>query len=363
MENTLLLRHARGNYLPHPYDARGSTAMRLTTLIFPAAVLVLALLAGPAFAASSSRLPVVVSIAPQKYMLERVAGEAVSVSVLLKPGSDPHAYEPGPAQMRDVASAAAWFTIGVPFEAAWQHRISGAIKNLRVIPMEQSIRRLAYGEPVRTIADLHKALIELGKHQHRDQRHDFTLQEGTEAFQRGENGRNGARGNGHAEDDPHVWLSPAAVRAMLPGLVRDLASLMPGKEEAFKANAKLFDDELEALDGELEERFGKVPPLKRVFLSFHPSWGYYAHNYQLIELSIEADGKEPGPRSLKAITDMAKKLGITTVFVEPQFPKASAKAIADTIGASLVEADPLEEDLLSLYRRMADKLLASFNHD
>lgn len=342
--------------------------MRLISLIFLATAFVAVLLAGPAYAASSSRLPVVVSIPPQKYMLERIAGDAVSVSVLLKPGSDPHAYEPGPAQMRAIASAAAWFTIGVPFEDAWQHRISGAAKNLRVISTVTGIRRLPHSEPVRTMADLHKSLIDLGRYQHREQRHDFTLREGTEAFQRGETGsgpnsRNHGNSHAHDEDDPHVWLSPAAVRAMLPALVRELGSLMPDNIERFTANAAAFDAELAALDDELEERFSGVPPLKRVFLTFHPSWGYFAHNYQLIELSIEADGKEPGPRSLKAVTDMAKKLGITTVFVEPQFFKASARAVADAIGAYIVEADPLEEDLLALYRRMADKLLTSFNHD
>ena len=346
--------------------------------LFSAGLLFFAFFTAPAFAAPQ-QTPLVVSIAPQKYIMERLGGNAVSVAVLLKPGSDPHSYEPGPSQMRDVSKAAAWFTIGVPFEDAWLARIQGSAPKLRVISSIRGIRRLSFAEPVRTMADLHNELIELGKYQHREQRHDFQLRDGTEMFTPGpeqqgsqpmhshshESHAHSHDGHSHAHqgDDPHVWLSPAAVRAMLPTLAAELGALMPDKTEFFNANAKAFDAELEALDHTLEARFSAIPPLKRVFLTFHPSWRYFAHNYQLIELAIEIDGKEPGPRSLKAVTDLAKKLGITTVFVEPQFPRASAKAVADAIGAVVVEADPLEEDLMNLYRTMADKLLHSFNHE
>lgn len=355
--------------------------MQSFQLLFLLAVLSSALFPCSTLAAPPSPLPVVVSIAPQKYVLERIGGNAISISVLLAPGSDPHSYEPGPSQMRDVAKAAAWFTIGVPFEAAWLPRIEGAAKNLHVISFVQNIRRLPFHEPIRTLADMDKALMELGTSRHRDQDHDFFLLQETEpaspafpdAAPPAMNAHGHAHdghahldeGHGHAHDgeDPHVWLSPTTVRAMLPCLVRELGALMPGKVAIFRANAAAFDEELEALDHELATRFQATPPSKRVFLTFHPSWHYFAHTYRLIELSIEVDGREPGPRSLKATTDIAKQFGITTIFVEPQFPRASARAVATAIGASLVEADPLEENLPALYRGMADKLLRSFSHD
>jgi len=63
-----------------------------------------------------ARTPVLVSIPPQKFLVENIAGNLVAVSVLLRPGADPHIWEPGPEQMRAVSASGLWFTIGLPFE-------------------------------------------------------------------------------------------------------------------------------------------------------------------------------------------------------------------------------------------------------
>lgn len=150
------------------------------------------------------------------------------------------------------------------------------------------------------------------------------------------------------------------VREMLTGLTRNLAGMFPEHAAEYRSNARKLKDELEALDADLMQRFAKIPEEKRVFLTFHPSWRYYAYNYQLREISIEVDGKEPGPRSMKETVDTARRYGIRAVFVEPQFPKAAAKAIASSIGAKIYEADPLAENLPELYKSMADMLVESF---
>lgn len=271
-------------------------------------------------------LPVTVSIAPQKYILERIAGEHIAVSVLVKPGGDPHAYEPTPSQMRAASAAACWFTIGVPFEDVWLPRIRGAAPDMAVISMVKGIRRLPFDDSA-------------------GREHDPAYAEPEHA---------------HKGEDPHVWLSPMLVRGMVKNAARDLAALLPEKAPEFRKKARAFADELEALDQELAMRFADFPQERRVFLTFHPSWRYFAHNYLLTELSIEAGGKEPGPKTLKAVADAAKAHGLTTIFVEPQFPEASAKAVAQAIGARLVEADPLQENLVELYKSMADKLVDSF---
>ena len=92
----------------------------------------------------------------------------------------------------------------------------------------------------------------------------------------------------------------------------------------------------------------------------HPAWAYFAHNYDLVELSVETDGKEPGPADMKNIVDLARKLGLRTVFVEPQFPKAAAEAVAANIGANVVTIDPLAENLPEMWRATAAALAASF---
>lgn len=287
-------------------------------------LLALLLLPEPLFAAS--RPQVLVSIAPQKYILERIAGESLEIAVLVKPGADPHAYEPTPGQIRSAGAARVWFTMGVPFEDVWLPRITGAAGELKTVSMLAGISRLAF-------------------HDHED-----SPSSGNPAHSH----------HHHADEDPHVWLSPPLVRHMLPGIARELGNLLPEKTEDFAAAARVFAAELETLDADIAARFAAFPLERRVFLTFHPSWGYFAHTYQLTELCIESGGKEPGPRAMKTLVDRAKELGIRTVFIEPQFPRASADAIAAQLDARVVEADPLAEDLIGIYTRMTDALIASF---
>ena len=305
--------------------------------------------------AVTAPLPVVVSIAPQKYLVERIAGNTVSVSVLVTPGSDPHSYEPTPAQMKDCANAALYFTIGLPFEDAWLPRLGGAVKDLKVASMIKGIQRLPS-----TDADGHPA----GAH---EEKSDHGKKEAHDADDHGhghsrEHGDSPAHGHGHTHEgeDPHVWLSPMLVRAMLPGIARELGRALPGQAPLFRANAEKLSAELEALDAELAQKFNAVPPDKRVFLTFHPAWRYFAYNYGLRELSIEVEGKEPGPKTMKAVVDAARTYGLTVIFAEPQFPKATAQAIAANIGAKVETLDPLAEDLPANLRHVSDILLASF---
>jgi ABC-type Zn uptake system ZnuABC Zn-binding protein ZnuA len=63
---------------------------------------------------------------------------------------------------------------------------------------------------------------------------------------------------------------------------------------------------------------------------------------------------------MKEIVDMAARLGIRAIFVEPQFPRSVATAVAESLGAKVIVADPLAEDLPRLYLDFAVKLLESF---
>ena len=85
--------------------------------------------------------------------------------------------------------------------------------------------------------------------------------------------------------------------------------------------------------------------------------GYYVDLRPLVLTEKQAN------KLLKQVMDAARAHGIKTVFVEPQFPKSSAEAVANGISAKIVIADPLAENLLELYKDMADKLIASFQEN
>ena len=330
---------------------------------FVLAFCALLLLSIPAYAAAP--LPVVVSLPAQKYLVEKIGGDAVSVTVLLQKGADPHTFEPAPAQMRAVAEARICFSIGLPFEDVWLPRIAGSSPNIKLVSMIAGIKRLSFADDALLLADMDLA-HEGNGHATEHDKQEGTKQDGHEPSGHAQEGhkQEAAGHDDHQHDaqgeDPHVWLSPMLVRAMLPNITKALVAERPEDAARFRAAAKALDAELEALDMELAGVFASIPREKRVFLTFHPAWRYFAHNYELTEISVEINGKEPSPQDMKAVIDLARKIGLRTVFVEPQFPKAAAEAVAANIEAEVVVLDPLAEDLPTLWRNTARALATSF---
>ena len=99
---------------------------RLTVIAIATVVL-----SGTAFAAG--KIPIFVSIVPQKDFVQQIGKGLVDVQVMVPPGASPHIYEPKPAQMIAVAKARLYFAIGVPFETAWLDKIAAANKKAQLL--------------------------------------------------------------------------------------------------------------------------------------------------------------------------------------------------------------------------------------
>jgi ABC-type Zn uptake system ZnuABC Zn-binding protein ZnuA len=94
-----------------------------------------------AFAAD--KLPVFVSIVPQKYFVQQIGKNLVDVQTMVRPGASPATYEPQPKQMADLSTAKIYFAIGVPFENAWLSKIAAANPNMRFVHTDHGIEKLA----------------------------------------------------------------------------------------------------------------------------------------------------------------------------------------------------------------------------
>lgn len=288
--------------------------------------------------AYSAKLPVFVSIIPQQYFVERIGGEFVDVSVMVQPGASPATYEPKPRQMAALAGARLYLAIGVPFEEAWLPRIQAANPQMRVVNIDAGIQKLPmaahnHEEEASSKAEQHKApaaTAEAGAN-------ETDLHEGL---------------------DPHIWLSPMLLKPLSESIRKELIKADPAHAAIYRSNYAILEKELDAFDMELHDIFAPIPPEKRVFMVFHPSWGYFAMNYNLRQVPIEYEGKEPTPRILQELMEEAAQKNIRTIFVQPQFARKSADAIAAHIQGKAVIADPLAynwfENLRSIARSLAD---------
>lgn len=286
-------------------------------------IIVLTLLVSPVDADATK---VFVSIAPQKYFVQKIGGDLVSVAVLVPAGADPHTYEPKPKQMAELSKCAVYFAVGIDFEKAWLPRIAGTNPKMRIVHTDDGIKKIIMT----------------------DHNHD-------------KKSRHGYTGTGHhhheGTQDPHVWLSPALVKIQVEHILHALIDIDPDNQMRYKNNYTAFLEEIDILDAELKNLFAGRKGDR--FMVFHPSWGYFAREYELEQVPIEIEGKAPKLAQLATLIRHARERGIRVVFVQPQFSAKSAEMISREIGGTVVHVDPLKENWAGNLREVARKFITA----
>ncbi|MBD2652643.1 zinc ABC transporter substrate-binding protein [Synechocystis sp. FACHB-383] len=284
-------------------------------------------------------MDITVSIPPQQYFLEKIGGDLVRVSVLVPGNNDPHTYEPKPQQLAALSEAEAYVLIGFGFEQPWLEKLKAANANMKLIDSAQGITPLEMEEHDHSHGE------EEG-HDHHNHSHD--------GHDHGPESEKEQAMGAVMVADPHIWLSPTLVKQQASTIAKGLAELDPENREQYEANLAAFLAELEQLDQELRQVLEPLPQKK--FIVFHPSWAYFARDYNLEQIPIEVEGQEPSAQELKQLIDTAKENNLTVVFGETQFSTKSSEAIAAEIGAKVELLDPLAADWSSNLKLVAQKI-------
>jgi len=148
------------------------------------------------------------------------------------------------------------------------------------------------------------------------------------------------------------------VRTIALNTALALTEADPEGTEAYRAGLERLLAIIDATDRDVRAALKGVPE-GTAFMVFHPAWGYFARDYGLREISIEQSGREPGPREMAALTELARTEGIRTIFIEPQFARKTAETIARQIDASVATIDPLAEDWSGNLRAVAKAIAES----
>lgn len=254
---------------------------------------------------------IAVSILPQKYLVSSIADTLVEVVVMVPPGASPATWEAKPAQMKMLSYADAYFRIGhIGFEKAWMEKITDLNENMRIFDLSADLELLTVN------------------YKHDDHNHTGT--------------------------DPHTWMSPARMEQMARKVYGDLSVLYPEHKDQFRNNYKVLLHEIKLVaryaSKQLSDHGGKA------FLIFHPSLSYLADDYNLVQISIEYEGKEPSPAHMKDIIDRARSRGIRTIFVQQEFDQRNAGIIAEELAGSIIRLNPLSEDWANEIRSITSTL-------
>ena len=271
--------------------------------------------------ANAEKLEVFVSIPPQKFLVERIGGDAVDVRLMLRPGYSPELYEPLPGQLAALGRADIYFLIGVPFEEYWKEQLRDN-ESLTVV-------ECCDGLPVAV------------------------------------------------EDDPHVWTSPPFMIKLAERIKKHLQRKLPRQWALFERNHAALSADLQSLHEYIKHQLGPVgeggeggtggggesetstTASKPTVFVVHPSWGHFTEEYGLRQFALEKHPGYAGSRGMVELVQLARREKMAVLFGQPQFDSASARIFAREIGARVVMLDPLAEDYLNNMRYVARQFAAA----
>ena len=117
-----------------------------------------------------------------------------------------------------------------------------------------------------------------------------------------------------------------------------------------KTNDSIYVGRYKALCQQIEQTDSLIrqtlatPGSDHAFMIYHPALSYFARDYGLHQIPIEAGGKEPSPAPLKALMNTCKNEKVRVIFVQPEFDRRNAEIIAKQTGTKVVDINPLAYD-------------------
>ena len=239
-----------------------------------------------------------VSIAPLKPIVEAIVGDDFSVEVLVPAGASPETFEPTPKQFIALNESVMVLSTGLlDFEKSILQRVHDQSK---VINLSQGITTIAG-----SCSHTHH-----GKHCH------------------------------HGVD-PHIWCSPKCIDIMAKNTYNAIVAMVPDKD--YTTAYSTLNERIKELDSVVTKlcNNSSLP----YFIIYHPALTYLARDYNLEQVAIEHEGKEPSAKHLATIIERARRDGIKRVFYQSEFPESSVAIVAEDIGAETVEINPLDENI------------------
>jgi ABC-type Zn uptake system ZnuABC Zn-binding protein ZnuA len=223
--------------------------------------------------------------------VRNVGGDRVHVDQILKPGVDPHDYEPSPADVQAIADADLVVKSGVGLESWLDDTISSAGFGGPVVDTSQ-------GVPVRP---------------------------GDAADEAG---------------DPHIWHDPTNAAIMVSDIQTALSTKDPAGTGAYERNAGAYRQQLTALDAGTRAKISSIPATQRKLVTNHDAFGYYCARYGItfvgsiipsFDSAAELSGNE-----LSDLVTKIKETGVRAVFSESSLPPRTAETVAREAGVQVV---------------------------
>ena len=245
---------------------------------------------------------IAVTIEPQRYFTEAIAGDKFDVISIVPKGSSPETYDPTPQQLVSLGDSKAYFRIGyIGFEQVWMDRLTDNTPHIQVFDTSKDVDLIFEEEEI-----------------HGDHRHAGGV-------------------------EPHIWNSTGNALIIARNTYKALCQLDKENEAYYLARYDSLSQRIIQTDSIIRETL-KEPGATRTFMIYHPALSYFARDYGLQQISIEEGGKEPSPAHLKELVDVCLQAYVRVIFIQPEFDHRNAEIIAKETRTRIVPIHPLSYD-------------------
>lgn len=245
-------------------------------------------------AESNAKPTVTVTIPPYQYFVEKIAGDKVDVNVMVSNGNNPETYEPNAQQMMELSNSALYLKVGsIGFEQTWIKKLQDNAPDMKMIDTSVGIT------PAKTPG-----------------------------------------GN----IDPHVWMSCKNARIIASNMLKALCELEPKHKTFFEKNYKSLLSIIDRQDSIIRKSFKDNPEMVRKFVIYHPILTYFARDYQLEQLAIEEEGREPSAAQLKSLIERARKQKIRYCLIQAEFANRNTTTFIKESQTKAMDINPLQAD-------------------
>jgi len=265
---------------------------------------------------------ILVSVSPYDTFVKKIAGDTVDVKTAVPSNYNSHVFETTPKQIEKFDQAKIWIGIQEPFEKNLLKSLKTYSKDIITLDLSKNLPLADYDQ---------KSLTHQNCSHHHDHDHHH-----------------------HHEDelDRHFWTSPRLSRLQSEMIKQTLVQTFPEHKTLYEKNFKQLEKEFEDLDANLKSTLKKVKGCA-IILS-HPSLGYFCKDYDLVQLSIECEGKTALPEDLQKVLSLSKQHEVLCIFTQEQFDNKGAIAVAKHLNLPVYTINPNKEDYFKNMQEIAD---------
>lgn len=118
--------------------------------------------------------------------------------------------------------------------------------------------------------------------------------------------------------DPHCWMDAALFKRYAEAARDALIDADPPRAESYRRRARAYLDQLDDLDNEIRAALASIPQDRRVVVTSHDAFNYYAAAYDLevhgvIGISTDA---QPNAADLEALRQLIRDRKVRALFIE-----------------------------------------------